>query len=97
MNDLDDDAFPQDRPELAPTDYCKPGLGNEYIVLVNESADPEALGRQVVDLFGGTFGETFSIINGFVATLPDRAVEALRRHPDVQSLECSQTDIPPPN
>ena len=96
VNNSDEATFPQDRPEPAPVDYCKPGLGTQYIVLVYEPTDPEALGRQAVDLFGGTYDDTSEFTNSFLATLPERTLEALRKHPEVRSIECSQTDIPPP-
>ncbi len=96
MNGSGETTFPQDRPEPAPVNYCKSGLGTQYIVLVYEPTDPEVLGRQAVDLFGGTYDNTYES-NAFLATLPERTLEALRKHPDVQSIECSQTDIPPPS
>ena len=97
MNRSDETTFPQDRPEPAPTDYCEPGLGTQYGVLVYEDADAEALGRRAVELFGGTYDDTYDALNGFLATLPERTLEALREHPDVESIACSQTNIPPPS
>jgi hypothetical protein len=69
----------------APLLQASPGLGLEdsYIVVLKEGAAPQALAAAA----GVSPRFTYSIINGFAATLNAHQLEALRHHPQVAYVE----------
>jgi len=64
-----------------------------YIVVFNrEVADARGLARRLVDGHGGSLRFTYTAaLKGFAADLPEQALEALRRNPNVAYVEADQT------
>ena len=65
---------------------------DQYIVVFKSSLpDPAAQARSLVAQHGGTLRFTYtSAIKGFAAKLPEQALEALRRNPNVDYIEADQ-------
>src|SRR2546430_13554015 len=61
----------------------------QYIVVFKDAvADPVALARTLVTLYGGSLLQTYtSALRGFAARLPDAVVAALRTNPLVAYVE----------
>jgi aqualysin 1 len=64
-------------------------IPGRYIVLLREEAgDPAESGQAMVSAAGGTLHYVYrTALRGFAATLPDAAVEGLRRNPHVVRVE----------
>lgn len=61
--------------------------GRYVIVFKAEAHDAPQLTRRLVNAHGGTLHHVYQhAIKGFAATLPDAAVEAIRRNPNVASI-----------
>ena len=83
-------AAPDDAPAaLLRSPNAIPG---EYIVVFRDGvADAPGLARQLTAAHGGTLRFTYThAIRGFSASLPDAAVAALQRHPQVAYVEQDQ-------
>ena len=79
-------------PSLASTSTSKRIPGNYIVVFKPDIADAAGLARQLVGASGGTLHFTYgSAIKGFAATLPDRALETLRRNSQVAYIEPDAT------
>ena len=67
-------------------------IPDQYIVVFNSSLpDPAAHARALVAQHGGTLRFTYTAaLKGFSAKLPAQAIEALRRNPNVASVEQDQ-------
>jgi subtilisin family serine protease len=66
-------------------------IPGEYIVVFRDGADAPGLARQLTAAHGGTLRHTYQhAIRGFSASLPDAAVAALQRHPQVAYIEQDQ-------
>lgn len=61
-----------------------------------EVADADRLARQLVAAHGGKVFATWKGMKGFWGTLPEQAIQGLRRHPNVKYIEASVL-IPPAN
>jgi subtilisin family serine protease len=61
-----------------------------------EVADADRLARQLVAAHGGKVFATWKGMKGFWGTLPEQAIQGLRRHPDVKYIEASVL-VPPAN
>lgn len=64
-------------------------IPGRYIVLFKDSvADPSAEAASAVRGLGGQVHHTYTAaLKGFAATLPDAALQGLRRNPHVESIE----------
>jgi subtilisin family serine protease len=87
-----DVSEPQDGVDPAPDVSSSTEIPGEFIVVFSPAvADPPGLARQLVSEHGGTMRAVYTnTIRGFAAGLSERAVEALRRNPNVLSLEADQ-------
>ncbi|MDQ3461203.1 MAG: hypothetical protein M3498_18220 [Deinococcota bacterium] len=81
---------------LAPLECTPPVVPGEYTVILRDQADALSLANKTIERYGG---ELFRIIDfaftGFDAALPDEAVNALRKHPDVERIQCNLLTSPP--
>jgi aqualysin 1 len=85
---------PSQSPEaVAPQFSSSQVIPDQYIVVFKSSLpDAAAEARALVAQHGGTLRFTYtSAIKGFAANLTERAVEALRRNPNVAYIEADQT------
>jgi subtilisin family serine protease len=79
-------------PSLATPSHAKGApevIPNRYVVvLVDDASDPEPLARAVVESSRGQLHFVYRhALKGFAATLPERAVTALRTNPTVAAVE----------
>jgi aqualysin 1 len=68
-------------------------IPDQYIVVLNESADVAILNNITGEVVsgGGQIHHTYSAaLNGFAATMPERALEAVQRNPNVDYIEPDQ-------
>lgn len=77
---------------LAPA-FSSRGIPGSYIVVFKSGvADAPGLARRLVDGNRGTLSFTYSAaLKGFAADLPEQALEALRRNPNVSYVEADQS------
>ena len=68
-------------------------IAGRYIVTFKPGvADPKSASAALVGAQGGRLHHSYShALKGFAATLPDAAVQALRRNPDIERIEQDQT------
>lgn len=88
-----DHPVPTRAPTLSRVDAGAPRtIADEYIVLFAKgTADAPGLARRLVAEQGGELRFTYtSAVQGFAATLPAKAVDALRRNPNVALVEADQ-------
>jgi subtilisin family serine protease len=90
-------AEPTAGPSLTPTaSFSSPAAsrvipGSYIVVFKSEVADAQGLATQLVGAAGGRRQHTYTAaIKGFAADLPEQALEALRRNPNVASVEADQ-------
>ena len=77
---------------LAPTLGSRAIPGSYIVVFKSGVADAPGLTRRLVDGNGGTLRFAYSAaLKGFAADLPERALEALRRNPNVAYVEADQS------
>jgi aqualysin 1 len=70
----------------------KPIPGRYIVVMKHDVADPDTQAEAIVREAGGRGHHRFAhALKGFAATLPDSAVERVRRHPAVEFVEQDQT------
>jgi len=64
-------------------------ISGQYIIrLRDDEPNPAAAAHQLIGLHGGTLGFVYrAAIKGFSATLPDQAVDAIRKNPHVIRIE----------
>jgi aqualysin 1 len=66
--------------------------GSYIVVFKPEVSDVPGLARQLVDGHGGALRFTYTAaLKGFAADLPEQALEALRRNPNVSYVEADQS------
>jgi aqualysin 1 len=66
--------------------------GSYIVVFKSGVADAPGLARRLVDGNGGSLRFTYSFaLKGFAADLPDQALEALRRNPNISYVEADQS------
>jgi hypothetical protein len=67
----------------------KSGHPGQYIVVFNSDVDDvPGLAKGLVKVHGGSLGRTYTgALHGFVASLPDSAVAALKHNPHVAGIE----------
>lgn len=96
---------PADSPVPTPQFSSSHVIPDQYIVVFKSSLpDPAAEARALVAQHGGTLRFTYtSALKGFAAGLPVRALEAIRRNPNVAYVEADQvvqvedTEVNPPS
>jgi subtilisin family serine protease len=77
-------------PLLAPAPEAKT-VPDRYIVVLKAGADAPGLAQRTAHAFGGKVHYVYqAALNGFAATLPPQAVEALRQNPQVDYIEHDQ-------
>jgi subtilisin family serine protease len=77
---------------LAPTLSSRTIPGSYIVVFKSGVADAPGLARRLVDGNGGTLRFTYSsALRGFAADLPEQALEALRRNPNVSYVVADQS------
>jgi len=77
---------------LAPTLSSRAIPGSYIVVFKSDVADAPGMARRLVDGNGGTLRFTYSsALKGFAADLPEQALEALRRNPNVAYVEADQS------
>jgi subtilisin family serine protease len=77
---------------LAPTLSSRTIPGSYIVVFKSGVADAPGLARRLVDGNGGALRFTYSsALKGFAADLPEQALEALRRNPNVSYVEADQS------
>lgn len=89
----DDVTAPQAAPaEAAEQRAAGAVVPNRYIVVFkNGVADAPGLAKRLTEANGGTLHHTYRhALQGFAATLPEAAAEALRRNPNVAYVEADQ-------
>ena len=71
-------------------------IPGRWIVVFNaDVSDAPGLARRLAEAHGGTLHHTYQhAIKGFAATLPEAAVEALRRNPNVSYVEADRMAAP---
>ncbi|MFD0669492.1 S8 family peptidase [Ramlibacter sp. MAHUQ-53] len=76
----------------APYGVSRPVADRYIVVFKSHVANPAAQGAQMAQSHGGRLHHAYGhALKGFSATLPAAAVNALRNHPDVASIEQDQT------
>jgi subtilisin family serine protease len=85
-------TLPADAPAARQAGRASQAIPNRYIVVFKrEVSDAPGLARQLVAAHGGTMHHSYQhAIKGFAATLPEGAVAALRRNPNVAYVEQDQ-------
>lgn len=68
----------------------------EYLARAEAIANTQLCAIDETERLGGTYVESFVIINAFVAELTVEQAEELAERADVRSLELSETMTPPP-
>jgi subtilisin family serine protease len=90
-----DDAvtMPQAAPDAPPAAQATAGEAKRYIVTFRPGvADRAGTARQLAEAHGGSVRHVFDrVFQGFSVTLPPAAAEALRRNPNVASVEEART------
>jgi subtilisin family serine protease len=86
-------TLPADAPAARQAGRASKAIPNRYIVVFKRDvSDAPGLARQLVAAHGGTMHHSYQhAIKGFAATLPEGAVAALRRNPNVSYVEQDQT------
>ncbi|HLL84869.1 MAG TPA: S8 family peptidase [Longimicrobium sp.] len=85
-------TLPADAPAARQAGRASQAIPNRYIVVFKRDvSDAPGLARQLVAAHGGTMHHSYQhAIKGFAATLPEGAVAALRRNPNVSFVEQDQ-------
>jgi subtilisin family serine protease len=85
-------TLPADAPAARQAGRASEVIPNRYIVVFkNDVSDAPGLSRQLAAAHGGTVHHSYQhAIKGFAATLPEGAVAALRRNPNVAYVEQDQ-------
>ena len=85
-------TLPADAPAVHQAGGASQAIPNRYIVVFKrEVSDAPGLSRQLVAAHGGTMHHSYQhAIKGFAATLPEGAVAALARNPNVAYVEQDQ-------
>lgn len=68
----------------------------EYVARAQAIADTQVCAIEEIEQLGGSYLQSFVLINAFVAELTTEQAEQLSQRTDVQSLELSQSSDPPP-
>jgi aqualysin 1 len=67
-------------------------IPGEFIVIFNDDvSDAPGLAQRLANDHRGTVRRTFEVFKGFSANLPEAAVEALKRNPNVRAIEPNRT------